>query len=261
MRFLLPALSVEFLKIRKSRVWWISAVAFSIAPLMGGLFMYILMNPESPLHEGLLAAKAEMASMELNWVSMIGFLGQAMGVGGIILFGFVASWLFGREYSDSTVKDLLALPARREVIVLAKFIAMFLWCLFLMAVVLVVGFLSGWLVGIPGFSFANLGGNILIYFEAGLLTTAVSTPVAFFASMGKGYLAPLGVVALFLVFAQILAALGMGAWFPWSVPAIHAGMAGTGGSLLSTASYLILFIVSMAGIAGTVWWWRVADQK
>jgi ABC-type transport system involved in multi-copper enzyme maturation permease subunit len=40
----------------------------------------------------------------------------------VIGFAFVTSWVFGREYSDRTVKDLLALPAPRSSIVLSKFI-------------------------------------------------------------------------------------------------------------------------------------------
>jgi len=46
---------------------------------------------------------------------------------GLIGFAFVTGWVFGREYSDRTVKDLLALPTPRLSIVLSKFIVVAIW--------------------------------------------------------------------------------------------------------------------------------------
>src|SRR5699024_1298166 len=40
---------------------------------------------------------------------------QMIAVGGIFVFGFVTSWIFGREYADKTVTDLLALPYSRAI--------------------------------------------------------------------------------------------------------------------------------------------------
>ena len=37
-----------------------------------------------------------------------------MAAGGLFLFGFLFIWVFGREYSDRTAKDLLALPTARS---------------------------------------------------------------------------------------------------------------------------------------------------
>ena len=45
----------------------------------------------------------------------------------------------------------------------------------------------------------------------------VGKPVAFFTLCGKGDRTPLGLVALMLVFAQVIAATRYGADFPWSV--------------------------------------------
>ena len=51
-----------------------------------------------------------MMNFSADWNSYFGILTQSIGVGGVLIFGFVASWIFGREYSDGTAKDLLALP-------------------------------------------------------------------------------------------------------------------------------------------------------
>jgi ABC-2 type transport system ATP-binding protein len=57
-----------------------------------------------------------------------------------------------------------------------------------------------------------------------------------------------------------LAAVGWGAFFPWSVPALYSGLAGTQIDQLSAASYMVVILTSLAGLAATLAWWRFADQ-
>ncbi|MBC8390663.1 MAG: ABC transporter permease [Actinobacteria bacterium] len=47
---------------------------------------------------------------------------------GVIGFGFVTSWVFGREYSYRIIKNMLTLSISRYIIVLSKFIAAAIWC-------------------------------------------------------------------------------------------------------------------------------------
>ncbi|NJK97833.1 MAG: hypothetical protein HC905_25610 [Bacteroidales bacterium] len=39
-------------------------------------------------------------------------------------------------------------------------------------------------------------------------------------------MAPLGIVAILLVLAQVIGALGFGNFFPWAVPGIYSGSGG-----------------------------------
>src|SRR5699024_4318196 len=102
-------LQTEALKIRKSKITWITAAAFSIAPFMAGFFMFVLKHPDIAQNAGILQAKTQMVG-DVNWSSYINLHAQIIAVGGILVFGFITSWIFGREYADRTVKDLLALP-------------------------------------------------------------------------------------------------------------------------------------------------------
>ena len=43
---IVPALWVEFQKVRRSKTLWITALAFSLVTVIGGLFMFILKDPE-----------------------------------------------------------------------------------------------------------------------------------------------------------------------------------------------------------------------
>ena len=60
--------------------------------------------------------------------------------------------------------------------------------------------------------------------------------------------------------AQIMAATGWGAWFPWSVPALFSGLAGPRADQIGPQSFALLALVLAAGLAATFTWWRSADQ-
>ena len=81
------------------------------------------------------------------------------------------------------------------------------------------------------------------------------TPITFFASAGHGYLPPLGVMILVIFLAQVIAIIGYGDYFPWSIPALYAQ-----GAPVSFGSYLLVFLTGIVGIAGTLLWWGFADQ-
>jgi len=255
------ALSAEFLKIKNSKVIWVSLVAFSLAPIMGGVFMIILADPELAAQSTAINFKAKAMSVEANWNSYFATLSQAMGIGGIMVFGFVASWIFGREYSDGTAKDLLSLPVSRTNILNAKFIVYGFLCFVLAISNFSLGLLIGWFLELPGYNIIILFKSLEIYFITTFLTILIGTPIAFFAIAGKGYLAPLGFVALTLVFAQIIAATGYGTYFPWAVPGIFSNSGGMAlKDLLNINSYLILIATSIIGYLLTVTWWSYADQ-
>src|SRR5204862_1760089 len=125
------AVWAELLKARRSRLPWITIAAFVVAPAVGGLFMFILADPARARSLGLLGTKAQLAGGTADWPSYLGLLAQTVAVGGTIIFGLIVIWTFGREFSDHTVKDLLALPTPRTTIVAAKFVVTGAWCLLL----------------------------------------------------------------------------------------------------------------------------------
>lgn len=257
----LQAISAEFSKNRHSSITWVAFVAFSLAPLFGGVFMLLMKDNGYEGLSGAFKSKAVMMSFEANWDSFLGLLSQAVGVGGVLIFGFVASWLFGREYSDGTVKDLLALPTSRTKILNAKFVYYVLWCLVLVIFNLVLGLILGFLIGIPGWDMSIFLDNLKVYLITTGLIIVLNSPIAMIALMGRGYLAPLGMVAILLVFAQILGAMGFGNYFPWAVPGIYSGSGGDSLKLqLDSLSYIILFATGIFGYLGTIFWWKYADQ-
>lgn len=258
MKYLLPTLQVELLKIRKSKVIWITVAAFTLVPLIAGFFTFVLKYPEFAENYGLIDAESQIAG-EASWPTYLSLLAQMIAVGGILIFGFVTSWLFGREYTDGTVNDLLALPYPRFVIVLAKFIAMCLTTLLMTIYIVLFGLLIGWLIDLPQWSDIIFMDGMRVLLVVTILTIILSTPVAFFASFGRGFLAPLGFVILLLVLSQIIAIAGFGEYFPWSIPAIYSGVV-EGGMSLGWTNLSIILITSIIGLLSTLYWWLFADQ-
>ena len=256
---ILIALSVESKKLFRSRVPFITLLAYTLLPVSGGFFMFVLKDPGFAEKLGVISAKAHLMGTA-DWPSYICFLVQAAAIGGMVIFGFTISWIFGREYVDRTLKDLLALPLSRSNIVLSKFIMAALWSLILSLYAFLLGLLAGTIIGLPGWSSVVIGQGAHTFALVSLLTILLSTPVAFFASIGHGYLQPLGFLVFILFFSQIIAATGYGEYFPWSIPALAGGIAGEYGTI-ERASIIIVIITSALGVVGTAGWWRYADHS
>jgi ABC-2 type transport system permease protein len=254
------ALWSETLKARRSKVPLLAGIGFTLAPLVDGLFMFIMKDPERARQMGLLSVKAQMAMSTAEWVTFFGVLSQAVAIGGTIVFAIVTAWIFGREFSDHTAKDLMALPTSRENIVTAKLVVISVWAFIVCIWIYFVGLGIGTLVSIPGWTTGLAWQSFLDLFAAAGMTLLLMTPVAFIASMGRGYLPPLGWAVLTIFFAQIIAATGWGDWFPWAVPALFSGAAGPRDQLIGVHSYILVVVAGIVGLAATFYWWRNADQ-
>lgn len=255
----LHAVKPEYLKLRHSTIVWVTFCAFALGPVMGGLALYLL-DSASAGAASPLAEKARLMDFKADWVSYFSLLTQVVGVGGVVVFGFVASWLFGREYSDKTVKDLLALPSSRSSILNAKYITYLAWCLALAVANLLIGGLVGLALGLDGLGIGAVSPSLGRYFITTLMVAALGTPVSFMGLWGRGYLAPIGLVVLMLVLSQIVGALGMGHYFPWAIPGLYSGINEAMRSTLDTWSFVIVGGVALLGYGASHWWWNRADQ-
>ncbi|OGT27795.1 MAG: hypothetical protein A2Z17_00205 [Gammaproteobacteria bacterium RBG_16_66_13] len=250
----------ETLKARRSRVLLLTAAGFAILPLIDGLFMFILKDPGRARAMGLIGTKAQLTAGVADWPTFFQVLLLGTAVGGAILFAFITAWVFGREFSDHTVKELLALPTRREVIVTAKFALIGLWVLGLTLMIFMLGLgvarladIPGWSAGLESWSFGSL--MVIV-----LLTFMLMPLVALFASAGRGYLPPLGWAFLTMALGQIAHVIGWADWFPWAVPGLLGSPTGAPAAPMELHSYAGVVLTFIAGVGGTLAWWRKADQ-
>lgn len=258
MNKMISCILIEWRKLRKSKLSIITACSICFVPFIVGLFAAMMKHPEYFKNLGLISAKIEMMRIA-DWSSYFSSLSQVISVGGLLIFGFTTSWVFGREYSDKTMVDLLGLPIKRDTIVLAKFIVIALWSYILALFALLLGVLAGQLIGLTGWSLAVVSEGVLTFGYCTTLTILLSTPVAFFACLGRGYLSPLAFIIFTILFSQLGSVLNLGEYIPWSVPALASGV--TGKAIFHLGGILGLFGVSILGVISTIAWWRYADYN
>lgn len=254
------ALRAEALKLRKSLIFPISILSFAFIAGMMGLMAWVARHPQLLPENSLFAAKASFMTGG-TWLEYLGLLSQMGAILGYLAFALAGAWIFGREYSDRTVKDLLALPVSRSAIISAKTAVVSAWSLLLMTVISAVGFAAGAAAGLK-----SPGPEIFSQFAAIMTVTAVlnlfmGTPVYLIASAGRGFMPPIGFILGMIILSQFLAngAAPLAPYFPWTVPGLYSVLAWSH-TPLPAAAYIIVFITSAAGFAGTILWWTKADQ-
>jgi ABC-type transport system involved in multi-copper enzyme maturation permease subunit len=262
MNCLLATFWAELLKIRTSKMFWGTIVVFVFISCMMGLLFLVQIHPEISSKLGIIGTKASMLKLgPPTWENYFSLLIQGIASIGLIGVGFVASWVFGSEFSEHTIKDILALPVSRTYIVVSKFLVVTIWSIILSVVFFAVGLFIGSLIGFSDWSkevYLHFAKNYVVTY---LLLLFLSTPVAFFASYGRGYMISLGFVILTLILASFIGMVGLGPYFPWAIPGLYGAPGGTADQSLTMASYIILGCTSALGLFGTLFFWKFADHK
>lgn len=258
MRNLHEMIWVEFRKAVRSNVPFWTILGSTVMPLGISLLIFIARNPVISQKLGLLSVKADLVAYSAtDWSAYLGLTAMVIAAGGFFLFVLVTSWIFGREFVDGTVKDLLAVPVQRISILLAKFIVAVLWSIAATLAIVLTSLLMGVVLHLPGGTaeviFSKFG---LIAVSAGL-SIVVALPFAFIASIGRGYLLPLGLVVLLLMMTNLVAMTGQGDYFPWAVPGLFV----QGKITMLPVSLILVFLTGAAGIYSTYLWWKFADQN
>lgn len=258
MKNLYISLWAESLKVRKSKVFIISIIFFVFIACMVGLIMFLQSHPEMSEKMGIIGTKASMMRFgEPIWKNFMSLLLQIVAGVGLVGYGFITSWIYGREYTENTFKDILALPVSRTTIALSKLIVVIVWSILLSLIFLGTSLLIGYMSGLSGWTPEVYVPFFLTFTGLVLLSLLLCTPIAFLTCYSRGILLPIGVIILTIFLANFSGLLGVGAYFPWAIP----GLLTVGEGDLEPVSYIILISTSVLGLAGTVAWWRYADHK
>lgn len=233
---LLSFIHCEALKVLRSSVFWIVVATFATMPIMLGFVTYI---------------NATDAGWDPYLTDLLGTSTALLVIG----FSFTACWVFGREYTDKTISELLVKPVSKLYVVLSKFIVIFIWDLLLAFFMFGVVSIMGILIGLNGGTWLLIVNSFLTFMAASLLTMIVSTISALLANVSKGYLAPIGLAFLIVVVSNVVAQAGLAAYFPWTIPSLIISNVPLG-----FISIAILAVTGIIGFAGTVAWWKYAEQ-
>jgi ABC-2 type transport system permease protein len=186
-----------------------------------------------------------------GWAGYFAAAAQVTAAGGLLGYGVVLSWLFGREFTDGTISGLFALPVSRTAIAIAKFAVYGIWAVGSSAALLGALVLFGLAFGlgpIPPESASAMGRQIVL----AVLTAAIAAPAAWAASVGRSVLAGIGTAIGILVASQVAVIAGAGGWFTFPAPALWAVTGGTRVYPLQLA-LVIPLVLACAALTLIVW--------
>lgn len=258
MKSLLIGIETELMKFRRLRLIWIMLGLLVFMPAMLGFMMYLAMNPDKTSGTGLMQMKAGMFS-SYDWQGFLSVVLQTGAGMGMITTGFVFAWVFGREFTEKTLKDLLALPIARRDIVLSKLLVAIFWSALLLLVFGLVCLAVGTALQLDHYSFVSA--TVGPYLAQSLLTILAATPVAYVASVSRGIIAPLGFCIVTLILGNLVATMGLGPYYPWTIPALVGLQLDQPGMQAAWPSYGILTLTIVTGVVLTLRQWNRADQQ
>ena len=246
------AMSTEARKIRTARVGVATMIMLDVGiPLVCGAAVLGARSDDAAL-----AAKLGPLVGEGGWAGYLSASAQVTAVAGLLGFGVVLAWQFGREFSDGTVTGLFAIPVQRATMGAAKLLVYLGWALAVssaLLLTLVVGGVSFGL-GLPG---NEVWPFLAREYGLALLTAGLAIPAAWAATMGRGLLSGIATIIGVIVLAQVAVFTGIGGWFPFSSPGLWAATAGAGAHAEVSALQLVLVAPVAAGFAGlTVQAWH-----
>jgi len=255
-----PVLTTEFRKLHRCKVTWLSLAALSLGPLGIALFMWIVREPGRAAQLGLLGTKANLSGLAATWPAYFSMLALVVGMAGMLILSFIVAYVFGREYTDGTAKNLLALPVGRHWFVLAKLVVVAVWWLALVAAVLAETLVIGLALALPGFSAGLALSGARNALLAAALAFLLAPAVAWITTLGRGYLPPLGFAVAMLALGNMFAKTGWAPWFPWSIIPLSIGMVGQPVQTLPVGSFVVVALTFAAGIVATIVQLRYADN-
>lgn len=227
------ALWAEALKTRRALVPQIVILAVVLGPLVLATGLNAGENRPS------VAPQVAPFATGDPWRDLSTLAAVVVAAGGLLGFGMLLAWSFGREFADRTVGGLFATSVGLPAVAGAKLVV---YAVVVTAVALVLGLgvlAAGVVLGLPvpgGEDLGHVGRTVAV----AALTGLGAVPCAWAATLARGLLAPIGLAVALLVSAQVAILTGAGAWYPFAAPGIWAGLAGTASDLSVTPLHLVL---------------------
>ena len=257
---MMRVLGAEFLKLKRSRMPLWSGLIVLVAGSLGLAVLPVLSDPAIQTQiakgGGVFAKAVAAGAYGPTWANYlrIGLQGMS-GSWGVLTFGFVTAYLFGREFKEGTAKTMLALPLRREYFVLAKMLVLAAWVLCLGALSVLVTMGSAVALGAGGFAWTHVLKNVIDTLGVTVLLYLTLPLVAWFAMLGKGYLPPMLYSLAAMMVSNGLVETPLSRWVPWNMPLhlVGASWYPVPPSALTAGSWAIAVIFFLAGLAALVW--------
>lgn len=125
-------IQMEFLKLKRSKIFLLSLMGAILPPLL----MFIAVT-----------AFDEGRSFEALFTNVNMYMSAMFAV---LIFAIIISYLFGREYSEHTLKTMLTIPISRKKFLISKYIMFLVWIVILTVVTSLSTLIFGFIAGLEG---------------------------------------------------------------------------------------------------------------
>ena len=253
-------LAAEFFKLKRSRMTLWSGLIVLVAAALSLAVLPVLADPKIQADiakSGGAFAKAVADGMyDASWTNYLRVGVQGMtGSWGILSFGLVTAYLFGREFKEGASTAMLTLPIRREYLVVAKLVVLAVWVFALGLLSVALNAVATAILGVPGFSWAAVLKS-MTEITAAIAPLYLTLPlVAWLAVRSRGYLQPMLYSLGVMMVGNALVQTSMSRYFPWNMP-LHmfgASWYPVPPSPLVPGSWAVAGAVFVVGVAALVW--------
>lgn len=183
----------------------------------------------------------------------------------LLVYIIIASYLFSREYTEKTLKNILPIPVSRTSFLTSKFCILFVWMIvlsfFSWGSTYLLALLYHSVFGMAEFHFhiaLTYRGNMLI---GTMLMFLTITPFTFLAEKTKSLVVPLIISSAVIMGNAALSNQDLGALYPWTAILflMQGSLSGTGYPVWTSVS--IIALVSILGFAATFIYFQTEDIK
>ncbi|OOR48407.1 ABC transporter permease [Bacillus pseudomycoides] len=243
---LVNLLYTELLKLKRSNMFLISIIGAAVAPFMVVVLSYIHMHTK---HPNPIIVFSQLFS-EVNLYTTV--------VLGVPLYGVVIAYLFSREYTEDTLKNLLTIPVSRINFIISKFILLFFWIVMLTLVAWGLTLLLGLLGNFSGFSSSLLFQSLIQFLMCGGFLFILSTPIVLLTLIMKTYVPPIVLTIIITLINLMSINSEHKDLFPWAATLDIAN-----NTLQPTYppeySYIAITATSIIGFIATVFYFKKVD--
>ena len=135
---------------------------------------------------------------------------------GVPLYGVVTSYLFNREYTENTLKNILTTPVSRVSFIMSKTLLLFMWIMMLTVTAWGITLVLGVLTQFNGLNISVLTESLKQFSIGGLLLFILSSPIILLTLVMKNYVPTI----IFTVVITLINVMGGNsehrALFPWA---------------------------------------------
>ncbi|WP_299525681.1 ABC transporter permease [uncultured Methanobrevibacter sp.] len=187
----------EFLKLKHSKIFLLTILGALTFPFL--LYLSLISGTSDSL-ESMIKACNQFTGSMFN----------------IILFAIVVSYIFGREYSEHTLKTMITIPLSRGKFILGKYLMFFIWIMILVTVTFLSTCLFGYLGGASSITLTGAIGACKDMFITNILLFLSFSPFVFLSLVVPNMVAAMVVGAAFSIGNLMISSTSHAPYFPWS---------------------------------------------